>query len=300
MKNIYDIDQVKVIINQQFSNFSIYQIQRIGAGYDCEAFMVNDAFVFKFPKHQGASDNLLKEMNVLIELEDKLPISTPKVLFKGHPNDFFPMVFAGYNKISGEVLTPDLLRRLPSEIQDDIAADLARFLRVLHNVRLEKHQSQLVIETREKYLEEHMAINSILLNEGLTLYQDIIDGFYQEIISDTDFFNYKPCLVHNDLSSDHILFDTNQNKICGVIDFGDVAISDPDHDFLYLLEDEEEYGIEFTLNVLKHYQHNNIDLVLKKFRLKEKYWTFEKILYGKEYGIDEWVEEGIDEIKKMI
>lgn len=297
--NVYDNERIKVIINQQFPNIQIDAIKSIGTGNDCEAFLVNDSFVYKFPKHQDASDNLLKEMEVLIQIEDKLPIPTPKVIFKGKPNDAFSMVFAGYNKLNGEALTPDLLRSLSSATQDQIAVDLARFLSVLHKMPLEKNQEHLIIDPREKLENDHSEISRILFYEGLTHYQQTVDAYYQEIRNDTDSFKYKPCLIHNDLSSDHILFDVYQNRVCGIIDFGDVAISDPDNDFLNLLEEEEEYGMEFTLKILKHYQHSDIDSVLKKFRLKEKYWKFEKILYGRAYGFDEWYNEGINDIKKI-
>lgn len=298
--NIYDNERIKAIINQQFPTIQIESIEGIGTGNDCEAFLVNDAYVFKFPKHQGASDNLLKEMDILILIEDKLPVPTPKVIFKGQPNDAFPMVFAGYNKLNGEALTPDLLRSLSNATQEQIAFDLARFLRALHMIPVDNNQMHLIIDVREKYEKEHSEISRILFNEGLTKYQQFVEDFYQEIRNDHDYYSYKPCLIHNDLSSDHILYDVSQNMICGIIDFGDVAISDPDFDFLNLLEEEEEYGFEFTLKVLNHYEHNDINLVLKKFNLKEKYWTFEKILYGRAYGFDEWYKEGINEIINLV
>jgi aminoglycoside 2''-phosphotransferase len=118
-------------------------------------------------------------------------------------------------------------------------------------------------------------------------------------LNDEDYFRHESYLIHNDFSSDHILYDISKNRICGIIDFGDVAISDPDNDFMNLFEEDEEYGAEFSLKVLKYYQHRDIDLVLKKFHFKEKYWTFEKILYGREYGYDDWYEEGINEIKDL-
>ena len=33
--------------------------------------------------------------------------------------------------------------------------------------------------------------------------------------------------------------------------------------------------------------------------MKEKYWSFEKIIYGKEYGYMDWYEEGLNEIRSI-
>ena len=65
------------------------------------------------------------------------------------------------------------------------------------------------------------------------------------------------------------------------------------------MEDDEEYGMEFVSKILNHYKHKDIPTVLEKYRMKEKYWSFEKIIYGKEYGYMDWYEEGLNEIRSI-
>lgn len=299
MKRIYNKDRVIMIIRQQFPDFTVNQITDAGAGNDCEAFLVNGETIFKFPKHRGASENLSKEMSILMEIHNKLPIATPKVVFQGCPSESFPMYFIGCSKIEGEILTRELLKSLSPDIQEQVAFDLAHFLKHLHSITLNTPSRNFITDIRGKYLEDYEKILKVIKHELREDQKQRVDEFYQSVLKDTDYFRYTPCLLHNDLSSDHIFYDRSQNRICGIIDFGDAGISDPDYDFLGLMEDEEEYGREFGLKVLKYYQHRNIDLVLKKFHLKEKYWSFEKILYGMEYGLDEWCREGMDEIKRI-
>ena len=61
-------------------------------------------------------------------------------------------------------------------------------------------------------------------------------------------------LPHGDFSLNHILFDKN-NLPCAILDFGDTRIGKSMSDFIYLLdeEDDEEFGKNFGLQVLKEY-----------------------------------------------
>lgn len=63
------------------------------------------------------------------------------------------------------------------------------------------------------------------------------------------------CLLHGDFSLNHILFD-EENKVCGVLDFGDSRVGKPKSDFIYLLDDEddEEFGATFGEMVQNKYE----------------------------------------------
>jgi aminoglycoside 2''-phosphotransferase len=82
----------------------------------------------------------------------------------------------------------------------------------------------------------------------------IIDSLFTGYLNNEKNFNYTASLVHNDFSKDHILFDTVNKEITGIIDFGDIAFGDPDYDFIYLLD---EFGESFLIEILKYYQVPN-------------------------------------------
>ncbi len=192
MKRIYTDSDVMRIIGSHYPDFEVQALSILESGHDSEAYLINNEFVFKFPKHQKSSTNLYNEINVLLEIEGKLPIPIPEIKFIGNPNEIFHMYFIGYRKIDGITLTPALDMIFP----------------ILNE------------EEREK-----------------------IDKVYKDLLNTYSFFDYHKCLIHNDFSANHILFDKNTERISGIIDFGDVAISDPDNDFMCLLEDsDEEYG----------------------------------------------------------
>lgn len=72
-------------------------------------------------------------------------------------------------------------------------------------------------------------------------------------------------LLHGDFSLNHVLFNEN-NLPCAILDFGDARVGKPMSDFIYLLdeEDNEEFGKEFGLQVLKKYEQFSNEKNIKK------------------------------------
>ena len=89
------------------------------------------------------------------------------------------------------------------------------------------------------------------------------------------------------------------NRVIGIIDFGDVAITDRDKDFVYLLENSsEELGKEFGLKVLDCYNHPNKTVSILKAKLNDEYYPIEQILGGQARKLDKMYEEGLNKIKQ--
>ena len=87
------------------------------------------------------------------------------------------------------------------------------------------------------------------------------------------------------------------NKVVGIIDFGDAAVTDRDKDFVYLLEDSrEEIGREFGLKVLECYHHPNVDIPILKADLNDEYYPVEQILGGQARKLDYMYNEGLSKI----
>lgn len=68
------------------------------------------------------------------------------------------------------------------------------------------------------------------------------------------FLNYKftPCLIHSDLKSSHILCN-EQNKMIGLIDWGDSNYADLSFEFARILD---EFGVDFLLQVKENIDKN--------------------------------------------
>ena len=72
---------------------------------------------------------------------------------------------------------------------------------------------------------------------------------------------YAPKMIHGDLSPDHFLIDSETKDLTGIIDFGDIAICDPDYEYLYIFED---CGKSFTCDLLHARGHEEYEPVFRK------------------------------------
>ena len=122
-----------------------------------------------------------------------------------------------------------------------------------------------------------------------------IEKFFKRL-NNTTIFDDKKCLCHNDFSCNHLLLDDN-NRLCGIIDFGDSGIIDEYCDFIYLLEDsEEELGHEFGEDVLRLYGNINIQKAKEYQDVVEQYYPIETIIYGIKNNKQDFIDNGRKEI----
>lgn len=77
----------------------------------------------------------------------------------------------------------------------------------------------------------------------------------------------------------------------------EIAITDRDKDFIYLLENSsEEIGREFGLRVLEYYNHPNINIAILKANLNDEYYPIEQILEGRAKKLDKMYLAGLNKI----
>jgi hypothetical protein len=114
---------------------------------------------------------------------------------------------------------------------------------------------------------------------------------------------YQPCVIHGDLSlPDHVLFDPGINRVSGIIDFGDLTIGDPAHDFLSILEDggdsffalvTENYPMSATGDLYGHIQIERFaqPIIQAAYRLEtgegERYKQLVEVIWIKFCELDE-------------
>ena len=145
---------------------------------------------------------------------------------------------------------------------------------------------------------DYEELRKIIYEEIPERTKQYLDSLYRRIFNDERITNYVKVLCHNDLSCNHIII--QNNRIVGIIDFGDVAITDRDKDFIYLLENSsEEIDREFGLQILKYYNHPNKEIAILKSDLNDEYYPIEQILGGKAKKIEEMYNEGLEKLKLL-
>ena len=246
------IDLAQSLIEEQFPDIKVNGITFIGEGWDNKAFLINDAFVFRFPRRAEGVECLQNELNLLPFLNNKnLGVLITNPIFIGRPSELYPYVFAGYQKIEGDTgcsqiySDADRIKNIPL---------LAHFLRQLHAVPIEEAQQfGAGLDGREAF---DIPKKSLVIIENLKKLKEL------QLISEIDIFktylsniqNIQNSdlllLVHGDFYSRHLILNES-NEVTGVIDWGDIGLCHPAIDlaitYTFLpvtshVQFEQEYG----------------------------------------------------------
>jgi aminoglycoside phosphotransferase (APT) family kinase protein len=220
-------DLARALIERQFPALAPAWVEPFGVGWDNTAYLVNDLWVFRFPRRAVAADLIRAEAAILPVIAPRLPLAIPVPCYVGEPEERFPCPFAGYRMIAGQTACDANL----DEGQRSRAAEpLADFLRALHSVprtdvekagagpdtigRLDvpKRRQQIIDRLREAK-RKGLARD---VQPWLELADDAPPGWT----------SWKSMLVHGDFYARHLLVDET-GAPNGVIDWGDVHLGDP-------------------------------------------------------------------------
>jgi aminoglycoside phosphotransferase (APT) family kinase protein len=219
-------ERARSLIERRFRDLAPVRVRALGEGWDNWACLVNDRWIFRFPRRTIAAQLLRTEASVLPRIADRLPLAIPAPRYLGKPAEDFPWPFAGYERISGETACR---ARLDRGRRARAAEPVALFLRALHSIPFEKARAagagpdllgRLEVETRRRRLAERLeALHARGLIESpapwLALAQNTPSGWSPA----------SSTLVHGDFYARHILVDPEGVPV-GVIDWGDVHCGD--------------------------------------------------------------------------
>jgi aminoglycoside 2''-phosphotransferase len=228
----------------------------LGTGDFCTAYLVNQAWVFRFAKHPEAAASLQREFQLLPRIADRfdLAIPSPRVFSAGPP------AFLGHPLLQGRLGFPEPERQR-------LAEQVASFLKQMHatDLALARECGIPVLDYRTQYLEVLRRAEAKLYSMLGAADHSFIEHAVSNYLALLDTGNVTPVLLHGDLSPEHVLCREGQTFIAGIIDFGDMAIGDPAWDLVYIYED---YGLDLLRRILSAYAGGNAKpLVERMYRL---------------------------------
>jgi aminoglycoside phosphotransferase (APT) family kinase protein len=224
-----EADQALGIIQAQFPELAAQTIESLGAGWDNTAFLVNQQWVFRFPRRQVALPLLEKEIAVLPFISPFLSIPIPVPIWIGKPTKDYEWPFAGYRILPGVTACKT---QLSDADRIFLAKPLAEFLAQLHSIAITPELAQALPDHTLEKLDVTTLVPKVRKNldtiESLGLLQTN-DKQILLAISDTATTLRQPksrAVVHGDLYARHMLVDANK-QLAGIIDWGDVHKGDP-------------------------------------------------------------------------
>lgn len=229
-----DIDEglARELIATQFPQLEPIALRPFGAGMDNAAFLVNELYIFRFPRREIAVPLLERETRLLPLLANRLPLHVPLPSFVGAPQGAYPWLFAGYERIVG---TPACSVAISDEQRHALAPVLGAFLRALHATETGPAAENGVPHDELGRLDHSRRLP--LARERFALLQDA-----GAISATQPFLAFMECvapapgerraqLVHGDLYARHVLID-DALAPCGIIDWGDMHLGHPAVDLM--------------------------------------------------------------------
>jgi aminoglycoside phosphotransferase (APT) family kinase protein len=220
-------DQAQRLIRAQFPALPAARCTLLGRGWDNVAFLVDDTFVFRFPRKASAAQLLETEARVLPQIASRLPLAIPAPRWFGKPNQDFPWPFLGYELIAGRTACALHLNR---EERRAAAPLLGEFLARLHELRVDGLPPDLYdranFQARLPLIKQRLA--HLLMHRLISDPDPWLACFDVEApVTPPE----RTTLVHGDLYACHLIVD-EYAQLKGVIDWGDAHCGDPALDLL--------------------------------------------------------------------
>ena len=278
------------VIHAQFPELAPARVSYLGEGCDSTAFEVNDRWVFRFPKTKAVERQMEIESRLLPLLAPRLPVPVPVFQFYGEASSLFGRRFCGYAKLPGE---PAIRLKPESLSVGALATSLGRFFSALHAFPVddaaragvpEQQLDESLREIRTDALDDLERVSEIAPEAPIAAWRRFLEAGVEPART------HRTALVHNDFSAEHALFDSSAHAITGVIDWSDVAISDPAVDFAGLYH---WGGHRLVREVLAKYEGGLGESELRLARYMAACRGAMDVSFGLDHGRPEYVAAGL-------
>ncbi len=265
--------------------FEIFSVLTHEHGDDFLVLEINDEWMFRFPRNEISQKALQVEKEFLARFKTISPLPVPDHQYSGDD-------FVGYPKINGMLLDLELFQSLSKETQARIAQQIGQFHSATHTFPVDEARHMGVTEGWSGYHQQ--AINrfrgEIAPMLSASARQNAL-ACMEQMMAEV----FEPRVIHGDFAlEDHVFFDEEKQQLSGVIDFADVTINDPAHDFQNIVE---YGGNAFFQSVMKHYQIKDDPTLLRRTKLRIEARPLFEAAYSLMFGFDERFKDRIEYIE---
>lgn len=206
------------LVARQFPPLPERSLRMLSEGWDYVVALVDDSWVFRFPRREVVVAGTQRELAVLPRLE--LPVDVPRPSHVGRPSEAFPWPFYGAPYISGDEPTG-----LDSGVRARLARPLAAALRTLHASSF----PELPVDPVRR---ADMTVRVPRTRGALTAIADLWEPppIVEEVLVAAEALPppEPTAVVHGDLHFRQLL--VHHGELAGIIDWIDVCRSDPGPD----------------------------------------------------------------------
>jgi aminoglycoside phosphotransferase (APT) family kinase protein len=225
---VVDSGLVRRLLRHQFGELEVRSLERLGEGWDNSVWLVDEHWVFRFPRRQIAVPAVARQAALLPRLAPLLPLPIPEPAFVGRPSNGFPWPFFGAPLLQGR----EAARSSPSDDERAGAATpLGEFLRALHAASMLELEgvAQLPFDPMgradmaKRVRMTHDRLRE-LREEGVWAAPAQVDELLVEAAALAA--SSQAALAHGDLHLRHLLV-AEDGTPTAVVDWDDLCVGDP-------------------------------------------------------------------------
>ncbi|OIU73044.1 phosphotransferase family protein [Rossellomorea aquimaris] len=278
------------LIKEKIPNFIIHNYYKNEQGQNNVVLIINDEWVFRFPKYKGGIEQLKKETVILESVSTKLSIPVPKPEFQSFHSEEPGQVFTAYRLLPGSPLWRENIINIEEPWRQQAAGDLAVFLKELHSIPADTilspaQQNSVVEEMEDLYKRLETKVFPFMKQEAVEETEKRFTAYF------SSFQSAEASIVHGDFGCSNILWD--KGRVSGIIDFGGAGIGDPAYDVAGILA---SYGEEFLNMMIPHYPE--IISFQERVHFYKSTFALQEALFGVENGDRQAFENGLAGYKK--
>ncbi|MEN1968658.1 aminoglycoside phosphotransferase family protein [Lentibacillus sp. N15] len=266
-------------MNKAYPDLNIQEAKRNDMGQNNDVLVINRSLVFRFPKYKKGIDRLHEETRILEFLRGSVNLSIPEPAYRSFDKREPGKVFIGYPMIDGVPMYKESLDGLDNDLHLQVLSlQLVNFLIGLHAVSEKKVKE--ILPNATFHLKQ--AYTSMLERIQVKLFpymrddaQMEVTALFEDFLAAIDDNQVKPALIHGDFGASNILWDSNQAKITGIIDFGGSGLGDPAYDLAGILA---SYGKVFFAKCIARYPEGEV--LSKRAVFYQQTFALEEALHG--------------------
>ena len=202
-------------------------VELVTDGMQHEVIVIDGVWVARFPRDGAAAESLRNEVTLLEYARPFASGPLPRLQlfdeFSIHP--FLP----------GRPTSRGALDRLPHRAAVRVVTELGVLLRSLHTAPVDDALPTSVTKSAHEWLHLYDRARHVIGPYLWRHQRDWLDELFDPVLTHAITWDYRPSIVHADLSSYHVLHDPQSGQLSGLIDFGVAGVGDPALDLACLL-----------------------------------------------------------------
>ena len=265
---------------------TVQTLRWLAEGQNGRVALINDIYIFKYPKFDGANQGIPREAEALRRLQGLLPLDIPRPWEASG----LPAGALCYERLEGRLLNSEALQGLPPVRRAAVTSQLGGFLRALHGLPcgLLEGLELPPADTARHWQEFYQKVSTLLFPHfRADAIEPVRWSFVRHLNRNTN-FNVSPVVLHGDFGPGNLLCD--DEGTVRVLDSGSVRLGDPAADIASLMG-PMGYGEAFVRELAPHYP--GLEDMLERARFYAQTFALQEALFGLENGDQDAYEDGM-------